>query len=190
MSRIGRIPVVVPQGVQVRVEGRTVKAKGPLGELQETLPAEVTAAVADGKVQLTADVGSSAVRALYGTSRARVANMVAGVQGGFSKVLDIVGLGFKAQLAGEKLTLHLGKSHPVEYAVPKGVRVAVDAKTYQLTVTGADKELVGSTAAAIRAIRPPEPYKGTGIRYQGEHIRRKAGKTAAGAGAGAAGAKK
>ena len=190
MSRIGKIPVVVPQGVQVQIQGAVVKVKGPQGEQQENLPSVVKAELKDGKILLTADLKADKnASALYGTSRARVANLVQGVSAGFTKVLDIVGLGFKAAVAGEKLTLNIGHSHPTEYAIPKGVKVTVDPKTFQLTIFGANKELVGSTAAAIRAIRPPEPYKGTGIRYFGEHIIRKAGKTAAGAGAGA-GAKK
>jgi large subunit ribosomal protein L6 len=118
-----------------------------------------------------------------------VANIVQGVHAGFSKVLDIVGLGFKAVVVGEKLTLNIGHSHPEDFAIPKGVKVTVDPKSFQITVFGASKELVGATAAAIRGLRPPEPYKGTGIRYFGEHIIRKAGKTAAGAGAGAGGKK-
>ena len=190
MSRIGKIPVVVPQGVQVQIQNGLVKAKGPQGEQQETLPHVVKAELKEGKILLTADLKADKnASALYGTSRARVANLVEGVAKGFTKVLDVVGLGFKAVVAGEKLTLNIGHSHPTEYAIPKGVKITVDAKTFQITVFGASKELVGATAAAIRAIKPPEPYKGTGIRYFGEHIIRKAGKTAAGAGAGA-GAKK
>lgn len=191
MSRIGKIPVLIPSGVRVRIEGSTVKASGPLGELEEVLPPPVRAELRDGTIILTAD-GSAGrnVGALHGTSRARVANLVNGVHGGFSKVLDIVGLGFKAQVVGEQLTMNLGKSHPVLFLIPKGVKVGVDPKNTQVTVSGASKQLVGAAAAAIRGLRPPEPYKGTGIRYRGEHIIRKAGKTAAGASAGAGGAKK
>ncbi|MBI3547737.1 MAG: 50S ribosomal protein L6 [Elusimicrobia bacterium] len=190
MSRIGKQPVVVPQGVQVQINGKIVTAKGPQGELKETLPEPVSAKLENGIIKLSADVSTPQVRAVYGTSRARVANLVNGVDKGFAKVLDIVGLGFKAALAGDKLTLNIGKSHPVEWTAPKGVKLAVDPKTNQITVTGPSKELVGRAAAAIRELRPPEPYKATGIRYFGEHILRKAGKTAAGAGAGAGGAKK
>ena len=189
MSRIGKTPIEVPSGITVIVAGATVSVKGPQGELAETLPPAIRAELKDGKIIVTAV--EEGVGALHGTARARLANLVQGVQGGFSKVLDVVGLGFKAQVQGPKLVLSLGKSHPVEFAIPKGVRLAVDPKATQITVSGASKEAVGAAAAAIRELRPPEPYKGTGIRYQGEHIVRKAGKTAAGAGAGAgAGAKK
>lgn len=191
MSRIGKIPIVVPQGVQVQIQPGVVKAKGPQGELQETLPSKIQAELKDGQVVLTADLKAyREISALYGTSRARIANMIHGVHAGFSKVLDVVGLGFKAQIAGDKLTLNIGHSHPTEFLVPKGVKVTVDPKNTQITVSGPNKETVGAVAAEIRSLKPPEPYKGTGIRYFGEHIVRKAGKTAAGAGAGAGGAKK
>lgn len=185
------MPVVIPSSVQVTVTGGLVKAKGPLGELQETLHPVVKAEVKNGQVLLTADLKSQRdASAIYGMSRARVHNMVQGVATGFSKVLDIVGLGFRAEVAGQKITLALGKSHPVTFEVPKGITATTDPKKTQITVTGPNKDLVGMTAAKIRELRKPEPYKGTGIRYQGEHVRKKAGKTAAGAGAGGAGAKK
>lgn len=169
-----------------------VAAKGPKGELKEALPPVVSAEIKDGRVFLTADLGSSRdASAIYGMCRARVNNLVQGVATGFAKVLEIVGLGFRAELAGQKLTISLGKSHPVVFEAPPGVALSVDAKKTQITVSGPSKDLVGETAAKIRALRKPEPYKGTGIRYQGEHVRRKAGKTAAGAGAAAgAGGKK
>ena len=128
--------------------------------------------------------------ALYGTSRARIANMVQGVHAGFTKVLDVVGLGFKANITGDKLVLNIGHSHPTEFIVPKDVKVTVDPKSTQITIFGASKESVGAVAAEIRSLKPPEPYKGTGIRYFGEHIVRKAGKTAAGASAGSGGGAK
>ena len=184
------MPVVIPSGVQVSIAGGVVTAKGPKGELKETLHPLVKAEVKDGKVFLSADLSAAKdASAIYGMSRARVNNLVNGASAGFSKVLEIVGLGFRAEVAGQKLTMTLGKSHPVTFEAPKGVSVAVDAKKTQLTVSGASKDLVGEAAAKIRELRKPEPYKGTGIRYSGEHIRKKAGKTAAGAGAGA-GAKK
>ena len=194
MSRIGKMPVVIPQGVQVSVGNGVVTAKGPKGQLQQSLHRLVQAEVKDGKVLLTADLKAAReASAIYGMMRARVNNMVLGVSGGFVKTLDIVGLGFRAEVAGQKLTLSLGKSHPVVFTAPAGITLGVDPKKTQITVAGPDKDMVGETAAKIRGLREPEPYKGTGIRYQGEHIRKKAGKTAAGAGvgtAGAAGAKK
>ncbi|MBI4348932.1 MAG: 50S ribosomal protein L6 [Elusimicrobia bacterium] len=180
------MPVVVPQGVQVTITQGKVTAKGPKGQLEQPLPDGIKAELKDGKVLLTS-AGGKELSAMYGMSRARVHNIVEGVQHGFTKVLDVVGLGFKAAIAGDKLTLNLGWSHPYDFFVPKGVTVTVDPKTQAITLTGADKDVVGQTAASIRAIKPPEPYKGTGIRYRGEHIVKKAGKTAAGVGGGAAG---
>ncbi|MBI4386931.1 MAG: 50S ribosomal protein L6 [Elusimicrobia bacterium] len=193
MSKIGRLPIDVPSGVQIQIEGGTVKAKGPKGDLREGVPAGVQVKLQDGKIRVESAQAreSRKMRALFGTTRARIANMVRGVHVGFTQVLEVVGLGYKAQAAGNKLTLSLGRSHPVEFQVPPGLQVAIDPKSTQITLTGADIELIGAAAASLRALRPPEPYKGTGIRYQGEHIHRKAGKTAAGVGAGAgAGAKK
>lgn len=193
MSRIGKMPVPVPQGTQVQILTGLIKAKGPHGELQEFLPSNVKAELKDGNIVLTADLKTSRdASAIYGTTRARVANMVQGVHAGFVKVLDVVGLGFKALVTGDKLTLNIGFSHPTEFLIPKGVKIVVDPKSVQITVAGPSKEMVGAVAAAIRSLKPPEPYKGTGIRYFGEHIIRKAGKTAAGAGAGpgSGGAKK
>ena len=164
-----------------------VTAKGPKGELREPLHPSVKAEIKDGQVLLTADIAQRGVSALYGMSRARVNNMVQGVAAGYTKILDIVGLGFRAEAAGQKLNLTLGKSHPISFDVPAGVAVSVDPKKTQITVSGPSKEAVGETAAKIRELRKPEPYKGTGIRYRGEHVRKKAGKTAAGASAGAAG---
>lgn len=191
MSRIGRMPVLIPKSVSVTLSDGVLSAKGPRGELAQKLVYPVTAEIKDGHVFLSADLKAvHNASALYGMSRARVNNLLLGVSAGFSKVLDIVGIGFRAEAAGQKLTMTLGKSHPVVFEVPNGVAVAVDPKKTQITLSGADKDLVGETAAMIRALRRPEPYKGTGIRYQGERVRRKAGKTAAGAGAGAGGAKK
>ncbi|MDE2039727.1 MAG: 50S ribosomal protein L6 [Elusimicrobia bacterium] len=192
MSRIGKMPVVIPNGVQVGVSGGVVTAKGPKGELKHSLHPLVKAEIKDGKVFLSADLTAARdASAIYGMSRVRINNLVTGVSAGFSKVLEIVGLGFRAEVSGQKLSMTLGKSHPVTFEAPKGVVVSVDPKKTQLTVSGASKDLVGEVAAKIRELRKPEPYKGTGIRYAGERVRKKAGKTAAGAGAGAgAGAKK
>ncbi|HVA67584.1 MAG TPA: 50S ribosomal protein L6 [Elusimicrobiota bacterium] len=187
MSRTGKKPIIVPSGVRVDISGGAVTAKGPKGEGREVLPKAVSAALADGQIKISADMSAGKnVSALFGLTRARVNNLVQGVATGYSKVLEIAGLGFRAEAAGQKLTLALGKSHPVLFDVPVGVAVAVDPKKTTLTVSGASKDLVGEIAAKIRSLRPPEPYKGTGIHYRGEHIRRKAGKTAAGAGTGGA----
>jgi large subunit ribosomal protein L6 len=190
MSRIGKQPVTVPSGVTVKIEGAKVTAKGPKGELAEVLHPAVKAEMKDGKVVLSADLTvSKDAKAVWGMSRARLNNLVAGVANGYSKNLEIVGLGFRAEVMGQKLTMTLGKSHPVVFEAPKGIALTVDAKKTLVTVAGISKDLVGETAAKIRGLREPEPYKGTGIRYQGEHVRKKAGKTAAGASAGAGGKK-
>ncbi len=191
MSRTGKKPIAVPAGVRVEVAAREVTAKGPKGEGREILPPDISAVVDGGLIRISADKNAGReASALFGLTRARVHNLVQGVASGYSKVLEIAGLGFRAEPSGQKLTLSLGKSHPVIFTAPAGITVAVDAKKTTITVSGTSKDLVGETAAKIRALREPEPYKGTGIRYQGEHIRRKAGKTAAGASAGAGGAKK
>lgn len=191
MSRIGRKPILIPSGVQIHFADNFVTVKGPKGELKEPLHPFIKAEVKDGQALLSADISlAREVSAIYGLTRARIHNMAQGVSNGFSKVLDIVGLGFRAEVAGQKMTLALGKSHPVIFEAPTGITLAVDPKKTQITVSGINKDLVGEIAAKIRGLKEPEPYKGTGIRYQGEHVRRKAGKTAAGAGGGAAGAKK
>lgn len=190
MSRIGKQPVVIPQGVQLKLDGNVVNAKGPKGELTESLHPYVKAEIKDGKVLLTADLSAAKdASAIWGMTRARLNNLVQGVATGYSKVLEIHGLGFRAEIAGQKLELALGKSHKVLFEAPKGITIVVDPKKTLITVTGISKDLVGSTAAKIRELRKPEPYKQTGIRYQGEYVRKKAGKTAAGATAGAGGKK-
>jgi large subunit ribosomal protein L6 len=187
MSRIGRKPVVVPEKVKARVENSSVFVEGPLGKLSCVLPDGILASVKDGKINLSVAGGAIGKAALYGTIRARVNNMVNGVFTGFSKVLEITGVGFKGAADATKLTMQLGFSHPVIVDIPHGIKMAFDPKATILTISGIDKDLVGNLAAQIKRVKPPEPYKGTGIRYQGEHIIRKAGKTAAGATAGAAG---
>ena len=190
MSRIGKQPIVIPTGVQVKLEGSTVTAKGPKGELKETMHPLVKAEIKDGAVTLTADpTAARDASAIWGMTRARLHNLVSGVATGYSKILEIHGLGFRGEVAGQKITLALGKSHPVVYVAPNGVTLALDAKKTVITVSGVSKDLVGAVAADIRELRKPEPYKGTGIRYQGEYVRKKAGKTAAGASAGAGGKK-
>lgn len=190
MSRIGKQPVVIPQGVQLKLDGNVVTAKGPKGELQESLHPYVKAEIKDGKVLLTADISVARdASAIWGMTRARLNNLVHGVAAGYSKILEIHGLGFRAEVMGQKLTLALGKSHPVTFEAPKGISLTVDPKKTVVTVSGVSKDMVGEIAAKIRELRKPEPYKGTGIRYQGEYVRKKAGKTAAGASAGAGGKK-
>jgi large subunit ribosomal protein L6 len=190
MSRIGKQPVVIPSGVQVKFDGNVVTAKGPKGELKEALHSFVKAEIKDGKVLLTADIAAARdASAIWGMTRARLNNLIQGVAVGYSKVLEIHGLGFRGEIAGQKLTLALGKSHPVLFEAPHGITLTLDPKKTLITVTGASKDMVGETAAKIRELRKPEPYKGTGIRYQGEYVRKKAGKTAAGASAGAGGKK-
>lgn len=177
MSRIGKQPITIPQGVDVRVEGKRVTVKGPKGELIRELHPHVTAAVADGAVTVTvADPEGTADRALWGLFRQLIANMVEGVTKGFEKRLEVVGVGYKVSGSGAKITVDVGFSHEVPVEMPKGITAAVDKNT--IILTGADKELLGETAARIRAIRKPEPYLGKGIKYVDEHIRRKAGKAA------------
>ena len=186
MSRIGRQPVVIPAGVQVQVKDSKVSIKGPLGELAMSIPAPVKVEQKSGQLVLTIEESDNPNSgALWGMARARLANMVDGVCAGYKKELEIHGVGFKAVLEGETLVLNIGRTHQVKFSVPKGIKVEVDKKQTKLGISGVDKDLVGQTAAQVRELRPPEPYKGTGIRYAGEHIIRKAGKAAAGA-AGAA----
>lgn len=188
MSRIGKQPVTIPAGVQVQVKDSKVSIKGPLGELALSVPAPVKVEQKPGQLVLTLEASDNPnAGALWGMARARLANMVDGVREGYKKELEIHGLGYKATLEGETLTFNIGRTHPVRFAIPKGIKVEIDKKQTKLSVSGVDKDLVGQTAAQIRELRPPEPYKATGIRYSGERIIRKAGKAAAGA-AGAAGA--
>jgi len=179
--------VVVPEKVNVRVADGVVFVEGPLGKLSYALPDGILAAVKDKVVNLSVAGGAIGKDALYGTVRARVNNMVNGVNTGFNKVLEINGVGFKGAVTGAKLSMQLGFSHPVLVDIPQGIKMTFDPKATILTISGVDKDLVGNLAAQIKRVKPPEPYKGTGIKYQGEHIIRKAGKTAAGATAGAVG---
>jgi len=176
MSRIGRKPVVVPKGVTVNVDGHDVTVKGPKGELHRTVPAEMTVTLEDGQVNVQRPTDSSRHRALHGLTRSLVANMVDGVSTGFEKKLEIQGVGYKAESLPKGIRLVVGYSHPVEYTAPAGITIVVETPTL-VKVEGIDKEKVGQVAAELRHVRPPEPYKGKGIRYVGEHVRRKAGKT-------------
>jgi len=177
MSRIGKKPVTIPAGVTVKVDGKGISAKGPKGELALVLPAGVQAVVKDGAVLVTCSEDTARGRSLHGLSRSLIANSVAGVDKGYSIDLELQGVGFKAAVQGSKVTLTIGYSSPVEYTTPKGITVQV--KDSSMTVSGPDKQMVGDVAARIRSFYPPEPYKGKGIRYKGEHVRRKAGKTVA-----------
>jgi large subunit ribosomal protein L6 len=178
MSRIGKKPVAIPKGVQVGVEGRAIEVKGPKGRLQMTVHDLCAVSVADGSVVVTRQGDHRTAKALHGLTRALVANMIRGVTEGFERKLEIVGIGYRAQLAGGNLTFSLGYSHPVIFALPPGVQAEVDKQT-AITLRGIDKYVVGQTAARIRALRPPDSYKGKGIRYADETVRKKAGKTGA-----------
>jgi large subunit ribosomal protein L6 len=177
MSRIGKKPVPLPTGVSAALDGRTLTVKGPRGEVRRTFHPAMTLAVVDGAVTVGRPSDETFHRALHGLSRTLVANMVDGVTKGFSKALEIQGVGYKAEVVKDGVQLIVGFSHPVRYKTPAGIKVTVDNNTL-VKVEGVDKELVGQVAAEIRSVRPPEPYKGKGIRYQGEKVRRKAGKTA------------
>jgi large subunit ribosomal protein L6 len=176
MSRIGKQPVSLPKGVQVNIQGTTVKVKGPKGEMARTFSSPITLEMDNGQIVVKRPSDEPAIRALHGTTRALLRNMVLGVNDGFSKTLQIEGVGYRAELKGKQLVLSLGYSHPVLVDPPAGIAFAVDEKAKTITVSGIDKELVGQVAADIRNWRPPEPYKGKGLRYLGEHVRRKAGK--------------
>ena len=175
MSRIGKRPIPVPAGVTVTVNGNTVSVKGPRGELSRTLPADITVAQENGELTVRRPSDEAHHRALHGLSRTLVANMVEGVTKGFQRQLDIVGVGYRAEARPFGLHLALGYSHPIEYKAPAGIKLTAPQPT-QIIVDGADKEMVGQVAAELRGLRPPEPYKGKGIKYAGEQIRRKAGK--------------
>ncbi|MBD2091157.1 50S ribosomal protein L6 [Microcoleus sp. FACHB-1515] len=176
MSRIGKRPIPVPDKVTVTINEQHVAVKGPKGELARTLPAEVEVLQENGSVQVNRRNDSRVARQRHGLSRTLVANMVEGVSQGFSRRLEIQGVGYRAQVQGRNLTLNIGYSNPVQIEPPDGIQFAVENNT-NVIVSGIDKEIVGNTAARIRAVRPPEPYKGKGIRYAGEAVRRKVGKS-------------
>lgn len=180
MSRIGKLPITVPKGVTVRVNDGRVRAEGPKGALERRLEPEVTVVVEGDKVSVARRDDSRRARSLHGLSRVLVANMVTGVGKGFTRVLEINGVGYRAEARGDVLFLTLGYSHPIAFQLPAGVSAKVDRQVV-ITLEGADRELLGQAAAAIRALRPPEPYKAKGVKYAEERIRRKAGKSAAGA---------
>ncbi len=178
MSRIGNKPVALPTGVTASVEGNTLTVKGPKGELRRTFHPDLRIAVDGGQIAVTRPSDAAKHKALHGLSRTLAANMVNGVTKGYEKVLEIQGVGYKAETKPFGVTLTVGLSHQVEFRAPPGIRLAAEQPTV-VRVSGCDKELVGQVAAELRGVRPPEPYKGKGVRYQGEKVRRKAGKTGA-----------
>lgn len=175
MSRIGKKPIEIPQGVEVKIDGQLVTAKGPLGVETVNVRPEIAVKIVDNQIILSKVGESRETDALFGLSRTLVANAVLGVKTGFEKKLEIQGVGYRANMEGEKLSLAIGYSHPVIVEPPAGITITVEANT-KITVKGSNKQTVGDVAAFIRAKRPPEVYKGKGVRYEGEHIRRKAGK--------------
>jgi large subunit ribosomal protein L6 len=178
MSRIGKRPVAVPKGVAVEVQGNTVAVKGPKGELRRTFHPEMRLALADNQVTVARPSEDKRHKALHGLTRTLVQNMMDGVSKGYLKTLEIQGVGYKAEAKPYGVNLIVGYSHQVKYEAPKGIKISVENNTV-VKIEGADKEMVGQVAAELRQVRPPEPYKGKGIRYQGEQVRRKAGKTGA-----------
>lgn len=174
MSRIGRLPIEIPAGVEVKVDGQLVTVKGPKGQLEVTVSSPIEAKLEDGNVVVSRPDDERESRALHGLTRTLIFNNIIGVTKGYSKALEVVGTGYRVQQKGSGLEFALGFSHPVNFAAPDGIQLKVEGP--KVTVEGIDKQLVGEVAAKIRKIRPPEPYKGKGIRYEGEQIRRKAGK--------------
>ena len=178
MSRIGRLPMTIPAGVEVEINGSEVHVKGPKGSLTREISPRISVEIEGTSVLVKRSSDEAIARSLHGTTRALINNMITGVSTGFTKVLEVQGVGYRVEQTGNNITLHVGYSHPVVIEPPEGISFEVDAKTRQFKVMGYDKETVGQTAANIREVRPPEPYKGKGIRYLGEKVRRKAGKPA------------
>jgi large subunit ribosomal protein L6 len=176
MSRIGKQPISIPDRVEVDIRGNHVTVKGPLGELSRAFDPDMSISQEDGILTVERPTDHRLHRSKHGLTRALLANMVTGVSQGYSKTLEIVGTGYRALMQGPDLVLHLGYSHPIEFGAPEGISFEVPRGGRSVIVSGADKELVGEIAARIRRQRPPEPYKGKGVRYQGEYVRRKAGK--------------
>jgi len=176
VSRIGKKPIPIPDKVQVTIDGSLVTVKGPKGELSHRFPVDMTIKQEDGQIVVERPTDQKRHRALHGMTRALIANMVSGVSEGFEKVLEIVGVGYRAEMQGQTLVMHLGYSHPIEVQPPQDVEFVVEERGRLVRVRGIDKQVVGQVAANIRKLRPPEPYKGKGVRYQGEYVRRKAGK--------------
>ena len=176
MSRIGNKIVVLPAGVEIKQDGNDITVKGPKGELKRTFSSDIKMNIERNEVTFTSPNDSKEMKTIHGTTRANFNNMVVGVSEGFQKALELIGVGYRAQLQGKKLVLNVGYSHPVEIEAPAGIEIEVPSNT-SVIIKGSDKEVVGELAANIRGVRPPEPYKGKGIRYVGEFVRRKEGKT-------------
>ncbi len=176
MSRVGRLPIAVPDGVQIDINGANIRVKGPKGEMQREFSPLIGVALENGQINITRNSNRPAERALHGTTRAVLANMIHGVSAGFERILEIEGVGYRAEMKGTNLVLYMGYSHPVEMEPPAGITFDVEVKARNVFVRGCDKEQVGQVAANIRNVRPPEPYHGKGLHYKGEKIRRKAGK--------------
>jgi len=176
VSRIGKKPIAIPEGVSVSISDRTIKVKGQKGELSWNFPENIGVSITDGliKVSRTSDLKTD--RALHGLTRSLISNMITGVSKGYQKNLEIAGVGYRAQVSGNKITFTLGYSHPIEMQLPEGISAAVDPKQVQITLTGIDKQLLGQVAASMRALRPPDAYKGKGIRYAGQRLKLKVGK--------------
>jgi large subunit ribosomal protein L6 len=177
VSRIGKKPIQIPNGVDLLVENKTIIVKGPKGELSWVYPDKINVSVNNGNIVVERVGNSRLDKSLHGLTRSVIANMLTGVSKGYQKILEIVGIGYKAQVLGNKLVLTLGFSHPVEVQLPEGIKASVDAKQTVVTLTGIDKHQLGQLAENLRELRPPDSYKGKGIRYSGEHLKLKAGKT-------------
>jgi len=176
VSRVGKMPIEIPQGVEIKIEGNRIKAKGSKGELTVDVHPDMLVKIDDGLIQISRPSESKLHRSLHGLSRTLVANIIQGVSEGFSKQLEIQGVGYRAEMRDGRLVLQLGFSHPIVFVPPEGIETEIAGNI--ITISGIDKQLVGQVAAKIRSFKPPEPYKGKGIRYVGEYVRRKAGKTA------------
>ena len=176
MSRIGKMPIPIPKGVEVKQENGSVRVKGPKGELVNRIPGGLTVSIENAEIRIARENDEPQQRAFHGLLRSLLANSVSGVTKGFSKDLEIVGVGYKAEVKGKSILFSLGYSHPVDFPIPEGIQVALDAKAGKMSISGADRQKVGQTAAEIRKLRVPDPYKAKGIKYANEVIRRKVGK--------------
>jgi large subunit ribosomal protein L6 len=179
MSRIGKKPIEIPQGVEVKIDGNLVRVKGPKGALDVPLMNGISGEIADGSLTLSRTGDEREIRAFHGLARALVFNAVTGVSTGWTKALDIIGIGYRAEKQGQAVVFNLGYSHPINFEIPQGIDIEVDSKANRVTVHGIDRQQVGQVAAEIRRLRPPEPYKGKGVRYADERVRTKAGKQGA-----------